>query len=66
MVWRRRLGTFFEHDPKTNPKDWGREADDERRAITEWCIPRLLVMDTLQLSFGRSAGLRPGAFVSWI
>lgn len=31
-VWRRKFGTFFEHDEKTNPKDWGRE-DDEREKI---------------------------------
>lgn len=35
-VWRRRFGTFFEHDEKTDPREWGRSDDDEtRRSITE-------------------------------
>lgn len=34
-VWHRKFGTFFEHDPKTNPLDWGRsEGEDDRRALT--------------------------------
>ena len=35
-VWHRRMGTFFQHDPKTDPKAWGREEEDyEARSITE-------------------------------
>ena len=35
-VWRRRFGTFFEHDEKTDACEWGRsDEDDGRRAITE-------------------------------
>ena len=34
-VWHRRLGTLFAHDPKTDPKSWGREEEDyEARAIS--------------------------------
>lgn len=33
-VWVRKFGTFFEHDEKTNPKEFGR-TDDEREKITE-------------------------------
>ncbi len=34
-VWHRRLGTFFEHDRKTDPKSWGVEEEDyEARAIS--------------------------------
>lgn len=35
-VWHRRMGTFFKHDPKTDPKAWGKEEEDyEARAISE-------------------------------
>ncbi len=35
-VWIRKLGTFFEHDTKTDPKSWGKEEENtEARAITE-------------------------------
>lgn len=35
-VWRRRFGTFFDHDGETDPGDWGKEPDEdnERRAVT--------------------------------
>lgn len=35
-VWRRRFGTFFEHDGETDPTQWGEEPDEdnERRAVT--------------------------------
>jgi hypothetical protein len=35
-VWKRRFGTFFEHDDKTDPREWGRSDDDDsRQAIKE-------------------------------
>lgn len=34
-VWERKFGTFFVHDDKTNPKDFGKTDEDERGAITE-------------------------------
>jgi len=46
-VWHRRFGTFFEHDGKTNPKDFGRE-DSERQKITE---------DHLRAAFGEDKDL---------
>ncbi len=29
-VWRRKFGTFFEHDDKTNPRDFGKDGDDRQ------------------------------------
>jgi hypothetical protein len=38
-VWRRRFGTFFDHDPRTDPTTWGDEPDrGDRRTITEEMI----------------------------
>jgi hypothetical protein len=35
-VWERRFGDFFNHDEKTDPRDFGKTEDDEaRHAITE-------------------------------
>ncbi len=34
-VWQRRFGTFFAHDDKTNPKDFGREEGEEKHKLTE-------------------------------
>jgi hypothetical protein len=53
-VWHRRFGTFFAHDSKTNPKDWGRtEDDDARRAVTEEqlmdCFGKEVELHTRQL-----------------
>jgi hypothetical protein len=31
-VWRRRFGTFFEHDDKTDATSWGRTDDEDSRA----------------------------------
>lgn len=34
-VWERKFGTFFVHDEKTNPKDFGKTDEEERGAISE-------------------------------
>lgn len=34
-VWKRKRGTLFEHDPSVDPREWGKEPNDERRAVTE-------------------------------
>ena len=35
-VWKRRFGTFFEHDEETDPRTWGIEArDDEASRAVE-------------------------------
>lgn len=34
-VWERKFGTFFVHDDKTNPKDFGKTDEEERGAISE-------------------------------
>lgn len=52
-VWHRRFGTFFEHDDKTNPKEWGRSEDD-REKITE---------DHLRAAFEKSDELQSGVLV---
>jgi hypothetical protein len=52
-VWRRRLGTFFEHDDKTNPKEFGR-SEDEREKITE---------EHLQACFEKTPELKSGDIV---
>jgi hypothetical protein len=35
-VWKRRFGTFFQHDGETDPTQWGEEPDanEERRSVT--------------------------------
>jgi hypothetical protein len=53
-VWFRKRGTFFEHDGKTDARDWGKEGDDERRAITE---------AQLRDCFEKSPTLKKGALV---
>jgi hypothetical protein len=53
-VWFRKRGTFFEHDGKTDARDWGKEGDDERRAITE---------GQLRDCFEKSPTLKKGALV---
>lgn len=52
-VWRRRFGTFFEHDDQTNPTEWG-EDRQERTAISE---------AQLQDAFGDDEELTSGALV---
>lgn len=53
-VWFRKRGTFFDHDSKTDARDWGKEGDDERRAITE---------SQLRDCFEKSPTLKKGALV---
>lgn len=52
-VWHRKFGTFFVHDEKTNPKDFGK-TDDERESITE---------DHLRAAFEKSTELKSGDLV---
>jgi hypothetical protein len=52
-VWHRRFGTFFQHDDKTNPKDWGK-TDDEREKISE---------EHLTACFEKTPELRSGELV---
>lgn len=40
-VWKRRLGTFFEHDADTDPKNWGdddKPSKEDERAVTKEMI----------------------------
>jgi hypothetical protein len=50
-VWHRKFGTFFEHDPKTNPRDWGK-TDDDREKISP---------SDLQAAFGGDSAIWSGA-----
>ncbi len=34
-VWKRRFGTFFEHDPHTDPNTWGVEDTDDDKQVSE-------------------------------
>ena len=52
-VWHRKFGTFFVHDDKTNPKDFGK-ADDERESITE---------EHLRAAFEKTPELKSGELV---
>jgi hypothetical protein len=52
-VWHRRFGSEFVHDPKTNPKDWGRTEDDQSAISAE----------KLVACFGKDAELRTGELV---
>jgi hypothetical protein len=54
-VWRRRFGTFFEHDPATDATTWGKSGDeDSRHSITE---------EQLRDCFESQATLKKGALV---
>lgn len=53
-VWERKFGTFFVHDEKTNPKDFGKTDEEERGAISE---------DDLRNAFGDAAELSAAALV---
>ena len=54
-VWIRRKGAPFDHDPNTNPEDWGRNEDeDTRHAITE---------EHLRACFEKTTTLKFGALV---
>lgn len=50
-VWRRRFGTFFDHDTETDPREWGQEKDEreERRTIEP---------DDLSSAFGSESVLK--------
>jgi hypothetical protein len=34
-VWHRRFGTFFDHDPKTDPREFGKTEGEDRHTIKE-------------------------------
>jgi len=54
-VWHRRFGTFFEHDPNTDPSTYGTDEErEERRAVTS---------DDLKEAFGDQENLTKAALV---
>lgn len=58
-VWKRRFGTFFEHDPNTNPKDWGKPKTDEERNEDRRKIGR----EDLEAAFGDRPGMKRAELV---
>lgn len=52
-VWHRRFGAAFEHDDKTDPRDWGR-TDDDREAVKD---------HHLRAAFEKDPELKPGDLV---
>lgn len=57
-VWIRKAGTFFEHDDKTNPKEFGKTGDEEDgRAISE---------EDLRNAFDNKPELKAGELVAKI
>ncbi|MCW5554470.1 MAG: AAA family ATPase [Verrucomicrobiae bacterium] len=52
-VWRRRFGTFFLHDDKTDPREWGRSEDDREKISGE----------QLRDAFGKDVEVASGALV---
>lgn len=58
-VWKRRFGTFFEHDPNTDPRTWGKDKSDEERHEERRKIGR----DDLEAAFGDRPGMKRNELV---
>lgn len=58
-VWHRRFGTFFEHDPNTDPRMWGREKTDDERAQDRQRIS----LEDLEAAFGDRPGMKRAELV---
>lgn len=58
-VWRRRFGTFFAHDPETDPSTWGREKTKDEAASER---QRITFAD-LQKAFGTRPGMKRSELV---
>lgn len=53
-VWQRRFGTMFEHDAKTDPRDFGKTDDEDRHKLNE---------DHVRAAFDKVTELRSGDLV---
>jgi hypothetical protein len=58
-VWHRRFGTFFEHDPNTDPRMWGREKSEDERAQERQRIG----IEDLEAAFGDRPGMKRAELV---
>lgn len=58
-VWHRRFGTFFEHDPETDPRTWGREKTKEESASER----QRITFDDLKKAFGTRPGMKRSELV---
>ncbi len=58
-VWKRTFGTFFEHDPSTDPTTWGREKDKAESAAER----QKLTFADLKGAFGTRPGMRRNELV---
>jgi len=58
-VWRRKFGTFFAHDPETDPASWGRDKTKDEVAAEKHKIR----FDDLKKAFGGRPGMKRAELV---
>lgn len=58
-VWHRRFGTFFEHDPQTDPSSWGRDKTKEESSEDRQRIR----FEDLKKAFGTRPGMKRSELV---
>ena len=58
-VWHRRFGTFFRHDPDTDPRMWGREKSEDERAQERQRIGK----EDIEVAFGDRLGMKRAELV---
>lgn len=58
-VWHRRFGTFFEHDPQTDPSSWGRDKTKEESSEDRQRIR----FEDLKKAFGSRPGMKRSELV---
>lgn len=58
-VWHRKFGTFFAHDPETDPTTWGKEKTKDESAAER----QKLTFADLQTAFGTRPGMKRSELV---
>jgi hypothetical protein len=58
-VWHRKFGTFFAHDPETDPSTWGKEKTKDEAAAER----QKLTFADLQTAFGTRPGMKRSELV---
>jgi len=58
-VWHRRFGTFFEHDPNTDPRTWGKDKSEEERHEER----RKIGKEDVEAAFGDRTGMKRNELV---
>lgn len=58
-VWKRKFGTFFSHDPETDPTTWGKEKTKDESAAER----QKLTFADLQTAFGTRPGMKRSELV---